>query len=423
MAGRTGVRVGVGAIEGTVGAAIVEPLNYYANVQQQADWDAFDSAQNIAGGMFFGSALHAGAGLFGDMIRPPRKYESTTHTDIVETKTPEVDAHEMALQRERTLVLDRLAEGRPLTRQDALARASENFDGGYIAKTGKGTFRIVDSEVNMGGLMPDGAWAREAIAYDASGNEVGRLQYTNDGTPPTVEVAKASQRQGVATAMYKVAKEKGGVLGDAQTGLEGGAYRTDEGQAFRQGADDAPVTLTRGDDATQALIEAEADRLLGDGQNTLSKSITDELRKDKFYNIRPFLAKLPKDTQDSMFRMAIAQMVTGRPIDVAPALYANFGDINSAADAAMRNAGEVAGADHISSQSADARIKNAPKEDLAALKEQAAELDAILKKQSEALGMNPKELKSLLDDTDAIADAKAEANALDIAVLCMQRAG
>jgi GNAT superfamily N-acetyltransferase len=417
--GRAGVRGAVGALEGTVGAAIVEPFNYAANRQQQADWEAMDSALNIAGGLFFGGALHAGAGLFGDMIRPARPSRAVTEQVQEPAKPPTFDPRELSLQRERTIVLDRLAEGRPLTRQEALTAASAKFDGAIEAKTKGGVFRIIDEEVETGGMMPEGSWIREAVAYDKNGNEVGRLQYANDGTPPTVEVAEGNRRQGIATAMLKVAKERGGQMGDAQTGMGDGlpTYRTEEGQAFRSSADESTVELRFADEKIQAQVEAEADRMLGDGQNKLSKSITDAIRNDRFRQIRPFLAKLPQETQEGMFRMALVQAITGRPIDVSPGLYAHYGDLKSATDAAMRNADEVAGADHVASQVADARIKDAPKDDLAALKEQAAEEEAMLKQQAEASGIE------IELDEGVMAAAKAKTKAVEIAALCMLRAG
>lgn len=60
--GRAGVRAGLGAIEGTVGAALVEPIIYAAKQQEQADYDAYDSLANIAFGGIFGGGLHAVGG-------------------------------------------------------------------------------------------------------------------------------------------------------------------------------------------------------------------------------------------------------------------------------------------------------------------------------------------------------------------------
>lgn len=66
--GRTGVRAAVGAAEGVVGAAVVEPLVYGAARQEQADYDLTDSLANIAVGTVLGGGLHVGAGAISDAV-------------------------------------------------------------------------------------------------------------------------------------------------------------------------------------------------------------------------------------------------------------------------------------------------------------------------------------------------------------------
>lgn len=68
FAGRTGVRARVGAVEGTVGAAVVEPLIYAAASQEQADYDLYDSLLNIGFGTVLGGGLHAGFGAAADAL-------------------------------------------------------------------------------------------------------------------------------------------------------------------------------------------------------------------------------------------------------------------------------------------------------------------------------------------------------------------
>jgi hypothetical protein len=65
LGGRTAVRAGIGAAEGAVGAAVVEPIIYTSKMQEQADYDMSDSLMNVAFGTLFGGGLHAigGAGL------------------------------------------------------------------------------------------------------------------------------------------------------------------------------------------------------------------------------------------------------------------------------------------------------------------------------------------------------------------------
>ncbi len=67
MLGRAGVRAGVGAVEGTVGAAVIEPLTYAVHEQEMADYSLADSALNIGFGSIFGASLHAGGGALIDL--------------------------------------------------------------------------------------------------------------------------------------------------------------------------------------------------------------------------------------------------------------------------------------------------------------------------------------------------------------------
>lgn len=66
---RTLRRGGLGAVEGTLGAAGVEPASYLLSQELGDDYDSFDSLQNIAFGTIFGAGLHMGAGALGDAIR------------------------------------------------------------------------------------------------------------------------------------------------------------------------------------------------------------------------------------------------------------------------------------------------------------------------------------------------------------------
>lgn len=66
---RAGVRVGVGAVEGAVGAAIVEPLPLLAARQDQTDYDLSDSLANIAFGAALGGGLHTVGGAVSDRLR------------------------------------------------------------------------------------------------------------------------------------------------------------------------------------------------------------------------------------------------------------------------------------------------------------------------------------------------------------------
>lgn len=67
--GRAGIRAGVGAAEGAIGAAALEPLIYAAKRQEQADYDLSDSLLNVGIGGAFGGGLHVTGGVISDVLR------------------------------------------------------------------------------------------------------------------------------------------------------------------------------------------------------------------------------------------------------------------------------------------------------------------------------------------------------------------
>jgi len=66
--GRAMVRGRVGAIEGAVGAAVIEPFVAGAAIYEQADYKMTNSIENLAFGGLFGGGLHMGAGAIGDAL-------------------------------------------------------------------------------------------------------------------------------------------------------------------------------------------------------------------------------------------------------------------------------------------------------------------------------------------------------------------
>jgi len=112
------------------------------------------------------------------------------------------------------------------------------------ADTGRGQFRLVDEIAPDGTDYSEFGQVRRVTAFDGD-TPVGTLVYGNDGLPPTVNVEPEYQRRGIATAMYELARQQGGILGDAQGGIRGRAeqYRTPAGMAFRAGADASRITL------------------------------------------------------------------------------------------------------------------------------------------------------------------------------------
>ena len=64
--GRAAARIRVGAVEGAVGQAILEPLTAFRASQEQEDYGITDTLLNVGFGAALGAAAHAGLGALGD---------------------------------------------------------------------------------------------------------------------------------------------------------------------------------------------------------------------------------------------------------------------------------------------------------------------------------------------------------------------
>ena len=425
VAMRTGVRVGVGAAEGIVGGALAEPLNYAANVQQQADYDAYDSFQNIAGGAFFGAALHGGAGLFGDMIRPgkwaPKREPLAVERDAINGARAELGRVEAVdprpgldlpdpIARERAIVLDRLAEGRPLTREAALTRALDNLRGDIEADLIARTSGVAEPNVVATHKAELAAVTKELDGLDGEWRDLAKR--FNDRPGVTRKEAESLAHRELAERRADLEARKARSEAIIAANKEGADAQAQLG-ALKRG--EAP-------DHWKPAVEREADRLLGaDGQHPLSAAITQAIKADPFAPVRPYLGSLPPEVQQGAFRAGLAQALTGRPIDVSPVLLAHAGDLQGAAQAAMRNASEVAGADHVAAQAADARLAEARVQDVAAITEAANDAEALWREQAKAAGLEEDDLAD--DVAQVMTDTKARVSALKIAALCAMRAG
>lgn len=68
VVGRTGIRAGVGAVEGVAGAALIEPIIAGSRRYEQADYGMADSLLNVAFGGLFGAGLHSVGGAVSDGV-------------------------------------------------------------------------------------------------------------------------------------------------------------------------------------------------------------------------------------------------------------------------------------------------------------------------------------------------------------------
>ena len=142
-----------------------------------------------------------------------------------------------------------------------------------IATTPNGSFNLVDDVAPEGTDYSEFGQIRKVTAYE-DGKEVGTLVYANDGTPPTIEVAETHRRRGVGTAMLKMAREQGGILGEGSSGIRGrgSEYRTSDGQAFRSNANENNAQLDYVTALNQDAEELGTSRFSPNPNEALSRS-------------------------------------------------------------------------------------------------------------------------------------------------------
>tara|TARA_R110000824_G_scaffold148951_1_gene318973 strand:+ start:2224 stop:3645 length:1422 start_codon:yes stop_codon:yes gene_type:complete len=119
-------RLARGAVEGAVGATLVEPLIYGVAQKVQADYDLVDSFMNIGFGSVIGGGLHVGAGKLKDM-GTARDFEARVlanreNLSTVEGGEPEVNFYKEYYPADSELMM-RLEQTDPELRKKLLAKA------------------------------------------------------------------------------------------------------------------------------------------------------------------------------------------------------------------------------------------------------------------------------------------------------------
>lgn len=298
-AARLGVRARVGALEGAVGAAMVEPLVLYASAQDQADYDITNSLLNVAFGSVLGGGLHAAGGLVTDIRRgsllDQARAESLAGAPAgVEARatTPEI-----ALRR---------GDDDPMLRlSDALARGIE-ADRARIAEASAIQARDdlipqirAELEAVADGRLPNVADLKgERSAIDRS------LSVLDDSFR---DRAKAFQQQGLTRKQAERAARD--AITEERQRLTERSLEVDNALAGNLSAEQARAELSRLErgeipERYQARIDEAA-----------SKAASGfELRQ----TARAMAESAPWQVRESALRAAVAQAVTGRPVDVEP---------------------------------------------------------------------------------------------------------
>lgn len=453
---RAGVRAGVGAIEGTAGAALAEPLIYMGQQEWRNDYDAYDSALNIAGGAMFGSLLHAGAGLardsFGNPIVEalPQGRKVFADPDVVAAEQFRQRARGMGVSESVTQALTPKAVRDSVTgyfdgRADAVKLDTLQRAQAHVKATGEPAYYVSGDIANLGGLNAHVGNVAEAanVHYRAlaeildgevrkTGGDVVPLRTGGDEISLVVVNADAQAMEMAlnavdsriteylrANGLMDIANPKGGAKG---LGLHTGVAvispdmpaasifaRADAGvDASKKGLKyvNRKPTGAPGTDAP----EGQARRA---GEGTAAPDERVRLGGDPFHGVRPFIDGLDQGTQAAALRMAVAQAVDGRPIDVTPTMLTdpqfstNEAAYRDAITGAQRNATQTDGANEAASRAAD-EIPSQTKSMLEDAKQQLAD-------RQQDLAARGVELESDAEDL------KLTQTAVKAATLCLMR--
>jgi hypothetical protein len=296
VAGRAAIRAQVGAVEGAVGAALVEPLILYASARDQADYDMTNSLLNVAFGGVLGGGLHSAGGLVGDMRRGNLLDDVKAEVPAVEVSAnaPRATAQEFAL---------RVDEDPMLALRDSLERGIEADrvrlaeDAGRQAREALAPdIRAELTEIAAGRVPNAPALRAERVAIQE------RLDSIDSTLGERIESLRrggANPVEAVATARQSIAEER---------------KRLTARQAELETATDAPrqAEIARSD--LEALQRGEIPQ-------RYQSRIDEEVGRiasafDLRQTARAKAEAAPWQVRDTALRAAVAQAVTGKPIDV-----------------------------------------------------------------------------------------------------------
>lgn len=297
--GRAGVRGGVGALEGSVGAAILEPLPLLAAQQDQTEYGLSDSLANIALGGVLGGGLHSVGGAVSDALRR----RLATEAAPVETS---LNAGAAARQADagRSVDLGRMFDEDPdaalrtgLSRQleadqASLYRSAEQqaLDEIRPSLTGERVGNVADLKAERVGLVA------QDMALDATYRDRAKA----------FQAQRMSRKQAERAARDAIATERDQIRGrtsEIDTMLE----RNRAGELDRR--DLGLIERGQVPERFQPQIQARARQIMqGYQQRPLGAAIRTarETAEGADWTIR-----------DNALRTAVAQAMSGRDIDVA----------------------------------------------------------------------------------------------------------
>lgn len=304
-ASRFAARAQVGAIEGAVGSALVEPIVLAASAQDQADYGIKDSLLNIAFGSMLGGGLHGAGGYLSD-VRRGTLLDEVKAEGRPEVATPASDVAPVQTEAPRMTLAQAIARGddNPMV---ALRTALERG-----IQLDRENIRTAAQAQARDELMPDIRAQIEEVAN-------GRIPNVAD---IRAEQAQIQQQMDALDGTFKQrAKE---FQGQRQS-------RKKAEQSARQAIAQERETLqARYDEISQSLDVNRQSEIGRRERNALNRGEIPERFQESINQRAEQIARgfdltgtaravaenAPWQVRQSALRAAVAQAVTGRDIDV-----------------------------------------------------------------------------------------------------------
>lgn len=295
VAARAAVRAQVGAVEGAVGAALVEPLVLYASAQDQSDYGAVDSLLNVAFGSVMGGGLHSAGGYISDVRRG-------TLLDSVKAESPAITGQAPSKISPQQFAL-RVDEDPMLALRDSLERGIAADRVRLAEDAGRQARETLIPEIRA--ELQEIASGRLPNVRDLK-TERGAIQRTLDTLDDTFKVRakefqgqRMSRKQAERAARDAIAEERQR-LNERKAELESATDVNRQAEIARGELS----ALQRGEipQRYQSRIDAEIGRITSGF----------DLRQ----TARAKAEAAPWQIRESALRAAVAQSVTGRPVNV-----------------------------------------------------------------------------------------------------------
>lgn len=404
---RFAARARVGAIQGAAGAAIVEPLPLYASAQDQADYDMTDSLSNIAFGGVLGGGLHSIGGLVSDLrrkslsdaVRQAAEVDAATPAQIQQVaETPASARLDAALRDDDPMIVlreqfERAVEAdRPRIIEEARGQAVDEM---------ANTLADELEDLNAGRIPNVREVRREA---DSIAVQLERLDETFKVR------AKAFQREGLSRKQAERAAREA-IAADRQslTARREELNAAVDGNRLAEQTRQDLIALRRGEvpDRVAGRVDERA-KQIADGFNLRGTA-------------RAVAESAPWQVRQSAMRAAIAQAVTGRPVDVEPVFA--MADPRRQAEtvqALKRPAQRPVDPDALEySKQADQLVNSPDASDLASAQKMLDDDMALTQEMAEQAGFD---LNAYMREADElVADADTYAAAYRAAALCQLR--